>query len=197
MALPTFKAFGPVWSKAVSERKRQALADLGIAVKGKRKSGRVGKQKPAAKKKSRKRKGKVRESTTVLTIGELKAKGWHAAKVEYWLAFGRGGGVRKDLYGCIDVVAVHERLKATIGVQCTSRENVGARIEKIRLMVSDRKNLDGAAIRTWLRIGNRLEVWGWDKWDRLPRILVVRLGVSVGGQVKEIGREEITAERIE
>lgn len=195
MALPKFLPFGPLWPKAASERKRQALADLGIAVKGKRKSNRAGK--PATKKKSRKRKSKIRTSTTILTIGELKAKGWHAAKVEYWLAFGRGGGVRKDLYGCIDVVAVHERLKATIGVQCTSRENVGARIEKIRLMVSDRKNLDGAAIRTWLRIGNRLEVWGWDKWDRLPRILVVRLGVSVGGQVKEIGREEITAERIE
>ena len=197
MALPKFLPFGPLWSKAATKRKRQALADLGIAVKGKRKSSRAGKAKPATKKKSRKRKSKIRTSTTVLTIGELKAKGWHAAKVEYWLAFGRGGGVRKDLYGCIDVVAVHERLKTTLGVQCTARPNVGARIEKIRLMVSDKKNLDGAAIRTWLRIGNRLEVWGWDKWDKLPRILVVRLGITVGGQIKELGREDITAEKIE
>jgi hypothetical protein len=195
MGLPTFKAWSPVYPKPAIKIVRDTI--VGLAVRTAKRKRKKPAAKKATKKKSRKRKSKVRESTTVLTIRELKAKGWHAAKVEYWLAFGRGGGVRKDLYGCIDVVAVNEKLRATIGVQCTSRENVGSRIEKIRLMVSDKKNLDGAAIRTWLRIGNRLEVWGWDKWDKLPRILVVRLGLSVAGSVKETGREDITAERIE
>lgn len=60
---------------------------------------------------------------------------------------------KHDLFGGIDLVALDGQ-PGLLGIQATSASNAGARVEKL-------SQLD--TMRTWLRAGNRLEVWGWSK----------------------------------
>jgi hypothetical protein len=66
-------------------------------------------------------------------------------------------GIRRDLFGCIDIVAL-DGLPGVLGIQATSLSNRAARVAKIR---TDPEVAPLA--RAWLLAGNRLEVWGWAK----------------------------------
>jgi hypothetical protein len=96
-------------------------------------------------------------SPTRRTLILLRQQGYLAEVVERWVP---GANVRRDLFHCIDVVAVHPALSGTLGVQCTTKTNLAARVEKVRQQ---------SEIAIWLRAGNRLECWGWyrraRKWD--------------------------------
>ena len=96
-------------------------------------------------------------SPTQRSLAYCKRMGWLAGVVERWLpAPGHpAGGVRKDLFGFIDMVVLDGKGGA-LGVQATSSSNLSGRWHKVQ------QNCFSAADR-WLREGNRIEVWGWAK----------------------------------
>lgn len=75
-----------------------------------------------------------------------------------------GGGIRRDLFHAIDIIALrHGRI---IGIQCTSGSNHAAHLTKVR---------HNAELREWLACGGSYELWSWQKRGKgrqkwLPRI---------------------------
>ncbi len=87
------------------------------------------------------------------TIEALRAEWPLVEKVEHWVSFGGKGGIRKDLFGFADFVAVRDGF--VLLVQATSWSNVSARVKKIREL---------PAHSVWLWSRHRfIEVWGWRK----------------------------------
>jgi hypothetical protein len=78
---------------------------------------------------------------------------------EYWRSIPGhpGGGIRKDLFGFVDVVAIGEG--AIIAIQATSGANGSARVHKIVNECHD-------AALEWLLAGGRIEVWAWKKYAK-------------------------------
>lgn len=69
----------------------------------------------------------------------------------------RGGpGVRKDLFGFIDLIAVGNG--KIIGIQATSTENISHRWNKIL----SPEHVENAI--AWLSTFARLEIWGWKQY---------------------------------
>lgn len=103
---------------------------------------------------------------TARTLAELRKQGYVAAVVERWLP---KVDLRKDLFGCIDVLACHGLTAGCLGVQATTRENVMHRVEKAAKQIE---------LRTFLQAGNRFEVWGWEqrggKWTHLVYPVTLR-----------------------
>ena len=108
-------------------------------------------------------------SPTQRTLKRIRDAGATAAVAEYWLRVPNhpGGGVRRDLFGFIDVVALWPG-EGTIGIQATSGSNGRARVRKIATECRDNA-------LAWLAQGNRIQVWDWrklkGKWE--PRIVEV------------------------
>lgn len=117
-------------------------------------------------------------SPTKLSLDRLRKHGYTVQVVEHWNQWARR---RVDLFGCVDVFAMHASYRRNIGVQATSRQNVSSRIAKIR-------ELAEAAV--WLKCGNALEVWGWDNRDGRNRVLRVCLKISDAGTIEEAQRIE-------
>jgi hypothetical protein len=88
-------------------------------------------------------------SPTARSLKYLREAGYAADIVERWIP---GANIRKDLYGCIDIVAV--RPGETLGVQTTSYSNMSARYNKA---------LQQAGLRAWLEAGNQFVIHGWHK----------------------------------
>jgi hypothetical protein len=99
-----------------------------------------------------------------LTLNHLRRHGYVADVVERWLPHTNR---RRDLFGCIDIVAVDRREPGIVGVQATSLPNVAARLGKARARPE---------LAVWLRAGGRFEVWGWVRrpggWE--VKVIVVR-----------------------
>ena len=95
-------------------------------------------------------------SPTQRTLAELRKRGHIAAVCEFWRAIPGhpAGGVRKDLFGFLDLVALVDG--RIVGIQCTSGANTSARERKIRAECWDNAS-------AWLSCGGRIEVWGWRK----------------------------------
>ena len=96
---------------------------------------------------------KSKTSPTARTLKQLRERGWTCGVVERFNSFILR---RQDLFGCIDVIAVHDD-KGTLGVQATSDQsggNMQARIEKAMAQED---------LRAWLRAGNRFQVFAWRK----------------------------------
>lgn len=89
----------------------------------------------------------AKTSPTQRTLALLRSEGWTAEKVEQRLPI-PGKYVTRDLFNCIDIVAVKAG-ERVLGVQATSGSNVSARVEKIQKLEP-----------VWLEVA-RLEVWGW------------------------------------
>jgi hypothetical protein len=94
---------------------------------------------------------------TARSLALLKRSHYIAGVVERWLPRVER---RKDLFGCIDLVAVHRCEPGVLGVQATSMSNVSARVRKAQ---------ERPELRTWLAAGNRFEVWGWSG-QRVKRV---------------------------
>lgn len=69
--------------------------------------------------------------------------------VERWVPQAR---IRKDLFGCLDLVALDG--KCICGIQATSGSNVSARVKKIQAE---------PRAREWLEHGGRIVVMGWSR----------------------------------
>ncbi len=84
------------------------------------------------------------------TLAWLRAAGWVADKSEQWVSFGRRGGIRRDLFGFIDVVAVS--IDGTLGVQVTDGAHLAEHREKIDACPN---------VPPWVAAGNRVILVGW------------------------------------
>lgn len=90
-------------------------------------------------------------------------------------------GIRQDLFGFIDIIAVEPETVGCIGVQACAGSGAAAHLHKI---VKD--NLDRAC--RWLMAHNRIQVWAWRKVKKKrggklmiwkPRIVTVTLADEV------------------
>jgi hypothetical protein len=90
-------------------------------------------------------------SNTVRSTKLLEAEGWTVDTVERWIPVVNR---RKDLFGFLDLVAVHAGTGETMGVQTTSASNVSSRINKIM----ESPHLAKIRKANW-----RIEVHGWAK----------------------------------
>ncbi len=100
-------------------------------------------------------------SPTRRTLERLRADGWMAAVVERWNPH---AGVRQDLWGILDILAV--RGSETLGIQVTTATNLSKRVRKLA---------DSPALPALRKANWTLQVWGWRKrggrWE--PRIVDV------------------------
>jgi hypothetical protein len=100
------------------------------------------------------------ESPTSRSLKLCRKRGQLPWVVEIWNPYGRRPdgrkGIRQDLYGFIDIIAIGGGLKGVLGIQATSYSCVSARVNKI-------KNERTANALAWLSGGNQIEVWGWKK----------------------------------
>jgi len=106
----------------------------------------------------------TKKSPTARTLEELRKRGFHPEVVERFIPRTR---IRKDLYGCIDIVAIMGA--TTIGVQATDHTNHAHRMVKAMAL---------PMLKEWLRGGTRgWQCWSWMKVDGFwePRIEEVRL----------------------
>ena len=106
-------------------------------------------------------------SPTTNTLKKLREEGFSPWVTEHWNSFSRK---REDLYGCIDVIAIKEGRSGVLGIQCTSKNNMSARLKKIR---------ENPYMDLWIKTGNRLEVWGWFK-NKSNRWEVKEMEYNVG-----------------
>lgn len=90
-------------------------------------------------------------SPTQRTLAYLRGLGWTCYITEHYNAFAR---VRRDLFGFIDIVALHPDKKGVLGVQATTGSNLSARILKAEAL---------PAYYLWLKTGNAVQFFGWRK----------------------------------
>lgn len=81
----------------------------------------------------------------------LREQGYTADIVEHFNAYAR---VRHDLFGFIDIVAVHPLKPGILGVQTTTGSNLTARIAKAQAMPS---------FNLWVKAGGSIQFHGWRK----------------------------------
>jgi len=100
----------------------------------------------------KKRKKPSALSPTKRALALCKKNGWVAGIVEKWNQWAK---VRQDLFGFIDLVVLDER-QGVLALQVTADNGgaVAARQAKIAAL---------PASAAWLRVGGRIEVWGWGK----------------------------------
>jgi hypothetical protein len=118
-------------------------------------------------------------SPTARTLAKLRRDGYSADVVERWIG---PAGIRRDLFGVIDVVAVKAG-SPVLGVQATSVGNVSHRLAKARTVEE---------LETWLAAGAVFQVWGWAKRGNRWRVRIVELrGTGLETVELESGRERI------
>lgn len=94
-------------------------------------------------------------SPTQRTIRELKNQGMKCAIVEKWNAFVGPHGIRQDLFGIIDVIAL-DPVRGVVGIQSCGQ----AFSSHYKKLTEERaeETID------WLTTpGTALEIWGWRK----------------------------------
>lgn len=75
-------------------------------------------------------------------------------KTEHWVQIPYKPGFRKDLFGIVDILALHQE-KGFLGIQvCAGSGDRAKHIKKIA------KNHRIVSI-SWLSIGGALEIWSW------------------------------------
>lgn len=90
---------------------------------------------------------------TQRTLKNLRDRGYLVDIGESYNAFSRK---TKDLFGFIDVIALHPQETGVLGVQTTTGANLSARIKKA-------ENLKSGAYWKWLGAKNDVEFHGWAK----------------------------------
>jgi len=91
-------------------------------------------------------------SPTQRSLALLRKQGYSLFQVvERWVPQARR---RIDLFGIIDVVAIHQERTGVLGIQATSLSNFAHRV---------RKASESVALPLWIDNGNQFEVWGWGK----------------------------------
>jgi hypothetical protein len=90
-------------------------------------------------------------SPTQLSLRTMRELGYVAEVVERWVSQPPPGH-RKDLFGCIDVLAIGKG--ETVAVQCTTNNGVSSRVRKIA---------DAEALPAMRDAGWKIVVHGWHK----------------------------------
>lgn len=90
---------------------------------------------------------------TARTIQYLKKQGVLAETVERWIVIpgAPGGGRRKDLFDCIDVIALDAGI---VGIQCGAASGHSAHLKKC---------LNSESLKLWLRAGGKFAICSWGK----------------------------------
>jgi hypothetical protein len=88
-------------------------------------------------------------SPTSRSLAYLRGRGFLAAVVESWIS---GAGVRRDLFGFADLLAIHPRDRLFLLVQTTTADHVAHRLAKAKRRPE---------LALWLRAGGLFEVHGW------------------------------------
>src|SRR3989304_2771234 len=83
------------------------------------------------------------------SLALLKAEGYTVAIAEKFNFYIK---IRQDLFGFLDLVAIHPDKKGVLGIQTTSGSNLAARIKKAQAL---------PAFDLWLKSGNKVEFHGW------------------------------------
>ena len=96
-------------------------------------------------------------SPTTRTIAKMKDEGYIIGVVERFIKAGRFG-IRKDLFGFIDLIGCKPSQVGAVGIQTTSGSNFSSHIHKI---LDNDEVLQNA--RTWVKAGNRILLHGWSK----------------------------------
>jgi len=100
--------------------------------------------------------------TTQLSLDYIRAEGYSATVVEKWNKFGRQGhGVRQDLFGCIDIIAMGRG--GTIAIQCCTTQ-VAAHVTK----VSENKHLPNMLAAGW-----RVVIHSWQRKQGIIKLKVI------------------------
>lgn len=105
-------------------------------------------------------------SPTQRTLALLRKEGHQADVVEKWIPRARK---RKDVAGCIDVIAYGRNL-GVLGVQTTTAAHHGAR--KAKALAEPR-------LVEWLMANARFEIWSWRKDARSRRWVCRREAVQL------------------
>ena len=93
---------------------------------------------------------------TQRTIRELKNQGLRCAIVEKWNAHVGPHGIRQDLFGIIDVIAL-DPSRGVVGIQCCAGSGFRAHWRKIT-------EEHAQEAMDWLMTpGTALEIWAWRK----------------------------------
>lgn len=95
-------------------------------------------------------------SPTQRSLALLRQRGCLAAVVERWNQYAGPHGVRQDLFGFIDVLAVEPGENGCLGVQCCASSGMAAH----RTKITEEQVEEATA---WLVAGNRIELHGWRK----------------------------------
>lgn len=111
-------------------------------------------------------------SPTARTLRHLRGLGYTVAVVEHWNSF---AGIRQDLFGWIDVVAVRPSDPGVLGIQCTTSDHAAARVAKAR---------GNEALKSWVAAGNRLVVHGWAR--RCKRIADGKRSRRIRWELREV-----------
>mgnify|MGYP005820298399 CR=1 FL=1 len=130
-------------------------------------------------------------SPTERSLKALRDGGWIAQVVEKWIPVPAhpAGGVRKDLFGFIDIVAI--RGNVTLGVQACRANDIPARLAKIRETKAELEGVEVLALPLVLEAGWRVEVHGWlrpNNASRRWRLRVVDVGTGQDTGVRELVR---------
>jgi hypothetical protein len=88
---------------------------------------------------------------TARSLIYLRRQGFLVEPVERWLP---GTQIRKDLFGCGDLIAAHPRDKLIVLVQVTTADHIAHRLAKARARPE---------LRDWIRAGGLFSVHGWQK----------------------------------
>lgn len=81
----------------------------------------------------------------------LREAGYTVYVVEHFNAFAK---VRRDLFGFIDIVAMHPDIPGILGVQTTTGSHLAERKKKAEALL---------AYHLWIKTGNVVEFHGWRK----------------------------------
>ena len=111
-------------------------------------------------------------SPTARSLEALRRDGWTVAVAERWIP---QAGIRRDLFGMFDIVAIRTDQAGVLGVQATSASNHAARVTKVR---------ENPALAIWLAAGNGAQVWSWGqdpngRWVCRKEALTLTEGVVV------------------
>lgn len=103
---------------------------------------------------------RMKITPTSRTLDYLRARGYVAGETER-----HQGRIKRDLFGCIDIHAVHERGEF-LYVQVTDDTHRAHRVAKTTAK---------AEVRTLLKAGARVEIWTWSHDRALPHITRLRV----------------------
>jgi hypothetical protein len=90
-------------------------------------------------------------SPTARTLKSLRENGCIAEVVERWIPRTK---IRKDLFGCIDIIAICGC--KLVGINATDGTSHSKRVNKALALAAAKPEIEA-----WLRTGSGLEVWSW------------------------------------